>query len=134
MMIKNKLNGKQNIRSEQTRQFWNNLLAKIYYKRSKCYRDQNDPDNQRIKYEKLALQTASENGNLKLSYYIRRKIQFYQAKQQFKAKLMTFETKKKIEDQTFKNIEDSRQTQIKSLYNVYNFQATSKKPEKPEKP
>lgn len=41
-MIENKLAGKATVKNEETRQFWNNLKAKIYYKLSKCYRENRD--------------------------------------------------------------------------------------------
>jgi len=60
--------------------------VKIYYKLSKCYRELGDSTGQ-IEYEDKALQEASRIGNRKLEYYIRRKVQFYEAKQRFKDKL-----------------------------------------------
>lgn len=65
-MIDIKLAGRVSIKNEQTRQFWHNLKAKIYYKLSKCYRNNQDDDEERMRYERMALNEANKIGNLKL--------------------------------------------------------------------
>lgn len=94
-LIETKLASKQSARSKETRQFWCNIRVKIYYKLSKCFREKNEPEQQ-IKYEDLALREAARIGNLKLEYYIRRKVQFYEAKMRFKEKLNQLEGKRRI--------------------------------------
>ena len=79
-----------------------------------------------MKYEELALREAAQTGNLKLEYYIRRKVQFYEAKVRFRERLRKLESKRRIEEEVLRAIEDSKQSEVKSLYNVYNFQALSK--------
>ena len=58
-----------------------------------------------------------------MEYYIRRKVQFYEAKLRFREKLGKLESKRRIEEEVTRLIEESRQTEIKSLYYVYNFQS-----------
>ena len=76
-----------------------------------------------VDYEDKALHEASRIGNKKLEYYIRRKVQFYEAKLRFREKLSKLESKRRIEEEVTRLIEESRQTEIKSLYYVYNFQS-----------
>jgi hypothetical protein len=47
----------------------------------------------------------------------------------FKDKLNELEGKKRIEEEVIRLIEDSKQRQIQSLYNVYNFQTLSRNSE-----
>ncbi len=105
-----------------------NLRVKIYYKLSKCYREKNESEQQ-IRYEDMALKEAARIQNKPLEYYIRRKVQFYEAKMRFKDKLNELEGKKRIEEEVIRLIEDSKQRQIQSLYNVYNFQTLSRNSE-----
>jgi len=57
--------------------------VKIFYKLSKCYREIGEAKAQ-IDNEDRALHEASRIGNKKLEYYIRRKVQFYEAKVRFR--------------------------------------------------
>ena len=50
-------------------------------------------------------------------------MQFYEAKLRFREKLGKLESKRRIEEEVTRLIEESRQTEIKSLYYVYNFQS-----------
>ena len=81
-LIENKLRAK-GVRNEETRHFWDNLRVKIYYKMSKCFRELSDL-KQQVDFEDRALHEAARIGNKKLEYYIRRKVQFYEAKVRFR--------------------------------------------------
>ena len=112
----------KSVRGEEARPFWDNLRVKIYYKMSKCHREMGETTSQ-INFQDKALHEAARIGNKKLEYYIRRKVQFYEAKVRFRERLNKLESKRRIQEEVTKLIEESRQTQIKSLYFVYNFQS-----------
>jgi hypothetical protein len=98
-----------------------NLRVKTYYKLSKCFRELKNAELQEY-YENLALNEAKLIGNSKLECYIRRKIIFYESKEQFLERLGKLDGKRRIEEEVVKLIDEARQNEIKSLYNIYNFQ------------
>ena len=97
--------------------FLMNLKIKTDYKISKCYREENCEDKKNI-YEKMALKNAKDN-NRALYLYINKKVRFYEKRKTFIAHLQRLDGKKKIEDEVIRAIEEMKQGEPVSLYDVY---------------
>lgn len=77
--------------------FSKNLEIKIFYKISKCYREDNrdDPNDKQEIYEGRALDEAAKY-NPSLYQYLNRKIRMYRSAKNFNSLLSKIEGKKKI--------------------------------------